>query len=71
VDYDRDVKMPMYAQAGVRELWLIDVLNGKLEVYRQPTPQGAYASTQVLTRGDKLAIEALPGVEFGVGDMMS
>jgi Uma2 family endonuclease len=34
-DYDRQVKIPLYANAGIIEVWLVDLVQ-YLEVYRQP-----------------------------------
>jgi Uma2 family endonuclease len=34
--YDRDVKIPLYAKNGVPEVWLLDIPNRKLEIYREP-----------------------------------
>lgn len=38
--YDRDVKMPLYAQHGIPEAWLIDVGVARLEIHRDPGPEG-------------------------------
>jgi len=35
--YDRGTKLPLYARAGIREVWIVDVVERTLEVYRQPT----------------------------------
>ena len=35
-DYDREVKLPLYAQAGIPEVWLIDLQASRIEVYAQP-----------------------------------
>ncbi|MGH2376231.1 MAG: Uma2 family endonuclease, partial [bacterium] len=59
VDYDREVKVPLYARYRVREYWLIDLPKGVVEVYRGPTPEG-YRETQTVRRGGQLTIEALP-----------
>ncbi|MFO1421921.1 MAG: Uma2 family endonuclease [Candidatus Competibacteraceae bacterium] len=34
--YDRDVKIPLYAKNGVPEVWLLDISNRQLEIYREP-----------------------------------
>jgi Uma2 family endonuclease len=34
--YDREVKLPLYALAGIPEVWIVDVEKGEVEVYRQP-----------------------------------
>ena len=33
---DRELKLPVYAAAGVPEVWLIDLDGGKVEVFRTP-----------------------------------
>lgn len=40
VRYDREVKVPLYASAGIPEVWLIDLARKAVEVYRQPSAQG-------------------------------
>ena len=39
--YDRDIKVPLYAKNGIPEVWLLDLQNRQLEIYREPE-QGAY-----------------------------
>jgi len=34
---DRRVRMPLYARAGIREAWLLDLTADRVEVYRAPT----------------------------------
>ncbi len=67
---DRRVKIPLYGRAGIPESWLVDLIAGRVEVYRRPTPDG-YRDVHVLyQRGDSLAIEAFPDVAFTVADFL-
>lgn len=34
--YDRSVKVPLYARSGIPEVWLLDIPNRQLEIYREP-----------------------------------
>ena len=34
--YDHDVKIPLYAKNGIPEVWLLDIQNRQLEIYREP-----------------------------------
>lgn len=34
--YDRDVKVPLYAKNGIPEVWLLDLQQKQLEIYREP-----------------------------------
>ncbi len=38
-DYDRTVKIPLYAQAGSPEVWLVGLAREAIEVYRIPRPR--------------------------------
>ena len=43
VPFDRTVKVPLYARAGIAEVWLVDLGADCVEVYRRPVPDGRYA----------------------------
>jgi Uma2 family endonuclease len=58
--YDREVKVPLYAQHGVTELWLLDTQARQLTCWREPI-RGQYSSSVVLSSG-VLQVAALPGV---------
>lgn len=36
VSYDRTVKGSLYAKAGIGDYWIVNLVKGQLEVYRQP-----------------------------------
>jgi Uma2 family endonuclease len=38
--YDRDVKLPLYAKAGIREAWLVNLSARELSVYRGASATG-------------------------------
>ena len=48
---DREVKLPLYAKAGIPEVWLVDLPGGVIEVYRDPG-ESAYRTAQPLHPGD-------------------
>ncbi|RKT45872.1 Uma2 family endonuclease [Thiocapsa rosea] len=54
--YDREIKLPRYARAGIPEVWLVDLAGRRLDIHRQPTEAG-YA--EIRTAADLSAI-ALP-----------
>ena len=69
VERDRRVKLPVYARAGIREVWLLDLSTDRLEVHRGPTPNG-FREVRVHPRGDSVAAEAFPDVAIGVDDLL-
>jgi Uma2 family endonuclease len=38
--YDREVKIPLYARQGIVEAWLLDATARRLEIQRDPGPDG-------------------------------
>ena len=64
---DRDVKIPLYAESGIPEAWLVDVRKGRgtIYVYRQPSPRG-YQEIREYRRGDEISPEAFPDVRIPV-----
>ena len=69
LDYDRNVKRRLYARHGISELWIVNLVNGKVEVCRSPGPDG-YASMTVAGRTDVLEPELLPGARIHVADII-
>ena len=50
LDFDRRIKGPLYAEAGLPEFWAIDVNNKTVEVHTSPQP-GGRRYTNVITYG--------------------
>jgi Uma2 family endonuclease len=51
LDYDRGEKLPAYGQAGIPEVWILNLSDRTIEVYREPHFTG-YGSVQTLRAGD-------------------
>jgi Uma2 family endonuclease len=52
LEYDRDEKIPRYAEANIPEAWLVDA--NRDEVLRYSRPATMYQDTQIFRRNDKL-----------------
>jgi Uma2 family endonuclease len=68
-DYDRTLKLPLYARAELREVWLVDLAAQALEVYRRPALRG-YRHEQRLVAGRALAPLAFPRLRFRVRELL-
>ena len=68
IKYDREVKIPLYAEEGIGEVWLVDLNERSLEVYREVTKDG-YKNVQRLSRGEGLSIQAFADVKIGVDEI--
>ena len=68
--YDREIKLPLYAQAGIQEFWIVNLNESKVEVYRQPLASGSYASRTNFSRGDVLNLVAYEDTRFVVDEII-
>lgn len=66
---DRRVKLPIYARGGVREVWLVDLKAGTLEVHRSPSG-AVYRTSRVLGRRDSLSPRGFPRDRFTVASLI-
>ena len=67
--YDRDVKLPLYATAGIAEVWLVALLPQVVEVYRAPGENG-YGEKRTMRRGDTLSPLHLPEAVLRVEEII-
>ena len=68
--YDRDVKLPRYAAAGIPEVWIVALPETCVYVYRRPEG-GRYAIALEKRGRDELGISGLPDIEpMVVRDML-
>lgn len=74
LSYDRREKLPRYARGGVKEVWILNVRDKQLEIYRNPHEAGsglfAYDPAIVLKAGDVASPLAAEGAAAPVADMM-
>ncbi len=69
LEYDRDVKVPLYARAGIPEVWVVDL--HREEILTQTRPEsGAYAELGRVGRGGSVTPRMLPGLTLNVGDIL-
>lgn len=62
--FDRTDKLSLYAEAGVREYWILNVRTAELERYTDPRPDGSYAAKAVFAKAQTLQHERLGDVEL-------
>jgi Uma2 family endonuclease len=69
VDFDREVKPPLYAAAGIPEFWIVDLLAEHIDVYQGAGPQG-YAQVTRGLRGDRISPASLPDLVLEVSAVL-
>jgi len=69
LDYDREEKLPAYGRAGVAEVWIVNLNELTIEVYREPHFTG-YGSKTILRAGDTIAPLAFPDAAVDVAELL-
>ncbi|HEX8352896.1 MAG TPA: Uma2 family endonuclease [Pyrinomonadaceae bacterium] len=67
--YDRGIKVPLYARAGVPEVWLVNLPGDVIEVYARPAA-GTYRETRLVGRGASLASAAVPALTLDADSVL-
>jgi len=68
-DYDRQVKIPLYAEAGIIEIWLLDLIKEFVEVYRQPVAR-EYREIQQLQQQQFLSPLVFSDIRMTVSELL-
>jgi Uma2 family endonuclease len=66
--FDLKTKAPLYARCGVAEVWVVDVNERAIHVFREPG-DGGYRKTFLARAGQTVECAALPRVAIGVGEL--
>jgi Uma2 family endonuclease len=66
---DRKVKIPLYARAGIAESWLVDIPEGRVEVYSNPAG-GVYQKVEVFGRGAEARSHTVEGLAVSISELL-
>jgi Uma2 family endonuclease len=69
LDYDRSTKLPIYAESGIAEYWIVNLPDNQVEVHRNPSGN-AYQSIQTFTKDQTLTVELLPEITIAVNEIL-
>jgi Uma2 family endonuclease len=69
LDFDTNEKRLIYARAGIREYWVVDINGRRLLVYRDPQA-GEYATQQTLGPTDSVSPLSVPTKTVRVADLL-
>lgn len=67
---DRAVKLPLYARAGIVEVWLVDLQDRTIVVHRRPQ-DGRYHDVCTARADDVVDLSALSGITVAVDDVFT
>jgi len=68
LEYDRDEKIPRYAQTRIPEVWLIEVEQATVTQYTHPDGT-RYRRAQTLARGQPLSADILGPLHLAIDDI--
>jgi Uma2 family endonuclease len=68
--YDRDVKLSLYAEVELPEIWIVNIPNNIVEVHTNPSV-GLYQSVKIYRRGETIETEYLPDTSLRIDDILS
>jgi Uma2 family endonuclease len=67
--YDRSTKVPLYARAGIAEIWIVDIDHRRVEIHRGPAA-GGYRDVRVAGADERFAPIAFPDVVVRLTDLL-
>jgi Uma2 family endonuclease len=67
---DRLVKAPLYAECGVPEYWIVNLVERVIEVYTEPE-KGRYTKTARYAPGEGIRLVVLSDVEIPVDEVLA
>lgn len=65
VHYDRNVKIPLYARAGISEALLFNLPEDRVEYFSRPE-SGVYQVNRILSRGERFESTNVPGLTLDI-----
>ncbi len=69
VEYDRKKKLPLYAQAGVPEVWLANLPEDRFEIHAQPQ-NGKYQSVLIVRRGEFITSQTIADLSIPLDQIL-
>ena len=65
LSYDRDVKLSLYAGAGIPEFWIVNIPDSVIEIYTDPS-DGEYQTRRVFGADESVSPSAFPDISLPV-----
>lgn len=74
LENDREIKLPVYAAAGIEDYWIVNLVDNQVEVYRQPAVltdgTATYRQRTVHVAGDTIAPLHFPDCAIDVRPLL-
>ncbi len=67
--FDRNTKLPLYAQHNIPEVWIVDVNKNTIEKLTTPK-NGEYTKTAAFKKGGSITVDAFPEIEVPTDSLL-
>ncbi len=68
IKFDRDTKAPLYAATGINEYWIVNLIDNRLEIYRQPEGN-IYTSVQIVMPPRSINLPGFFEIALNISDL--
>lgn len=68
LEYDRQIKVPLYARAGISEVWIVNINDERVETFADVSG-GAYQMTGSVSRGEEVQSRSLAALRISVSEI--
>jgi len=68
IDYDKNVKIPLYAENQISEVWLVNLNDNCVEIHQKPY-QNYYQSIQKLSSINNAILSNFPTIEIKISEL--
>jgi Uma2 family endonuclease len=69
LDFDRSRKLPVYARADIPEVWIVNLVDGRIETHAEPSG-GAYRNERAYAAGQEVAPREFPECLLSVDEIL-
>ena len=69
IEYDREIKKKLYAEAEIVEFWIVNLQENILETFSQPK-NGSYRSARILEAGEVIKSNTVNDLELTVNEIL-
>lgn len=70
IRYDRDIKVKLYAEAGIVEIWLVNLIEDTIERYSSPL-NGRFGSVETFKKGESIRSISMENLSLNVDEILS
>ncbi|MBM3237782.1 Uma2 family endonuclease [Candidatus Poribacteria bacterium] len=74
LEYDKEIKLLRYAASKIEEVWIVNLVDNIIEVYREPfvlaDETAGYRTRIYFLKGDMLSPKSIPALKIAVDDVL-